>query len=470
DQIRKIVLEKVTRRRPMPLVGLEDEYKKVYQVAEQTITAGEGNSMLLIGARGSGKTALLNKVVKELARDNMSEFHVIRLNGFVHTDDKLALREIWRQLGREMEIEEDGSGKSYADTLAKLLALLSHPSELSGEHTDHIAKAVIFIMDEFDLFASHARQTLLYNLFDIAQSRKAPIAVFGLTTRIDVAESLEKRVKSRFSHRYVHLSLAKNVPMFQAICKSALTVHPDELSFDEKTLLAPSAPSTKKSKTAQDSEGALASWNAATDALFEDSDFLSRCITSHFHLTKSVSAALTSFHLPLALADPTTLPPKASHFIPERTTDSDNAVPASIPILLPPDSNLYLIPTLSSLALALLIAAARCTIIHDTDTLNFRIAYAEYGSLASKARIQSASSGALAVGAGTGTRVWSREVARASWEELVKLGLLIPALGGEGDRREVGEKGMVKVDVALEEILPSCPGMERVMERWCKQI
>ena len=69
-----------------------------------------------------------------------------------------------------------------------------------------------------------------------------------------------------------------------------------------------------------------------------------------------------------------------------------------------------------------------------------------------------------------GTRVWSRDVARGSWEGLVKLGLLIPALGAEGEGREVGEKGMVRVDVALEEIAPSCPGIERVMEKWCKQI
>jgi origin recognition complex subunit 4 len=31
----------------------------------------------------------------------------VKLNGFIHTDDKLALKEIWRQLGREMEVEDD---------------------------------------------------------------------------------------------------------------------------------------------------------------------------------------------------------------------------------------------------------------------------------------------------------------------------------------------------------------------------
>lgn len=37
----------------------------------------------------------------------MSQFHVVRLSGFIHTDDKLALREIWRQLGKEMEVEDE---------------------------------------------------------------------------------------------------------------------------------------------------------------------------------------------------------------------------------------------------------------------------------------------------------------------------------------------------------------------------
>lgn len=110
-----------------------------------------------------------------------------------------------------------------------MLALLSHPSELSDSQTEQTAKSVIFILDEFDLFTTHPRQTLLYNLFDIAQARKAPIVVLGLTTRVDVVESLEKRVKSRFSHRYVHLSLPRSLPGFWDICKAGLLIEADEL-------------------------------------------------------------------------------------------------------------------------------------------------------------------------------------------------------------------------------------------------
>ena len=97
------------------------------------------------------------------------------------------------------------------------------------------SKSVVLIIDEFDLFATHARQTLLYNLFDIAQARKAPIAVFGLSTKVDVAEHLEKRVKSRFSHRYVHLPPAMNLQTFAEMCKATITVGDSDLALTSKS-------------------------------------------------------------------------------------------------------------------------------------------------------------------------------------------------------------------------------------------
>jgi origin recognition complex subunit 4 len=51
----------------------------------------------------------------------------------------------------------------------------------------------------------------------------------GLTARIDVVESLEKRVKSRFSHRYVHLSLPRSLPAFWDTCKEGLLIDAEEL-------------------------------------------------------------------------------------------------------------------------------------------------------------------------------------------------------------------------------------------------
>ncbi|KAH6611901.1 origin recognition complex subunit 4 C-terminus-domain-containing protein [Boeremia exigua] len=450
DLLKTIVMDRITGRRPSPLVNLDEEFKSVHQTVEHTVTAGEGNSLLLIGARGSGKTALVNKVLSEVSKDNAQDFHVIRLNGFIHTDDKIALREIWRQLGTEMEVEEDGGGpgKNYADTLQTLLALLSHPSEQTGEHTDYVAKAVIFIMDEFDLFAQHPRQTLLYNLFDIAQSRKAPIAVLGLTTRIDVTNSLEKRVKSRFSHRYVHLGLAKTFSAFQEICRACLIVQPDQLSVEERGILGGGTKTTPSKRLKKEStKSVLSEWNASIDNLFATPSFLTTHLAPTFHLTKSVVSAVTSFLLPTATLAPHTA------FTPTLCLSAA-------------DSKLSVLTSLSTLALSLLIAAARLDIIHDSDTSNFNMAYDEYVTLASKARIQSAAGGLSA--SGSTTKVWGKDVARREWEGLMELGFIMPVVMGQG-----GGFGMCRCDVALEEIgevLKGEKGIDRGLERWCRAI
>jgi origin recognition complex subunit 4 len=500
DLIKHVVLEKLSQKRPIPLTGHDEEYKKIYQLLEATVTVGESNSMLLIGVRGSGKTTLVNQAIRELSREQKDNFHVVRLNGFIHTDDKLALRDIWRQLGREIDIGKDddnGPIKSYADTLAMLLALLSHPSEnRDPDSDDAVAKSVIFIIDEFDLFASHPRQTLLYNLLDIAQSRKAPIAVLGLTTRLDVTEGLEKRVKSRFSHRYVYLKLPSSLSAFTEIAKSAMILKPPELNVHEKVALINFSPdgarhSVKKKKKKKNRGPVTSSdpdfintWNSSvavspllqyrrfsTDfpnqSLFDQPSFLNMHIRPIYHTSKSIPALLSSLIIPISLLTKPTFTPSA--FLSSQLK--------SIDLLQPPRSNLHLLASLSDAALALLISACRLTILHATDVVNFSLAYSEYVSLVSKARLSTLSSGAVAVGGAAGTRVWGREVCKGEWERLVGLGLLVPALGtagGGGVETSVGRGGvggMVRVDVALEEIPGSLAGgLTGVMERWCKQL
>ena len=438
--IQKVVLEKTTGKRPILLTNLDDEYAKVATVITQTITAGESNSMLLIGARGCGKTAMINQIVRGQSKIHADDFHVVRLNGFIHTDDKIALREIWRQLGKEMELDEDEAvSKNYADTMTRLLALLSHPTE-NGIETEQVTKSVVFILDEFELFAGHPRQMLLYNLFDIAQSRKAPIAVLGLTTRIDVVESLEKRVKSRFSQRYVHLSLSKSFSAFEQICRTALTLKPDEMTNEETQLLA-------KDKTT--TTPAIANWNSVMDQ-FLASDTCQSLLQRLYYTTKSVPDFLAAFTMALA-----TLPTESQTTNSVLEHISTNITSASI--IHAPDSKLNILHALSTLQLALLVCGARLTNIYDTELVTFALVYEEYKVIASKAKLQASASGGIA-----SSRVWGKNVARNAWEELINAGLILE------DGRSAGAK-TGRVDVGLEE-LGGCGVELGGWGKWCKEI
>ncbi|RKF59258.1 Origin recognition complex subunit 4 [Erysiphe neolycopersici] len=456
--MQRTVLDKLTGRIPLKLTNLEDEMQKVYQIVHQTVLSGEGNSMLIIGSRGTGKSTLVDHVISDISNNHRDDFHVVRLNGFIHTDDRLALREIWRQLGREMRVDDDDpmmKSGHHADILVTLLALLSDPSHISETEPNQTATSVIFILDEFDHFTTHHRQTLLYNLFDIAQSKKAPILVLGLTTKVDVAEMLEKRVKSRFSHRYVHLSLPRSLPAFWQTCKESLTMNEFEAKIESKELMF-----------AAGYQEFMSYWQAMIENLYtKDVTFIYH-LESIFYRTKSVPTFLNSCILPI------------SNLSAQRPILRGTSFQHGEMLLTEPDSKLHILQGLSELELALLISAARLDVILDTDTCNFAMAYEEYSSLTSRHKIQTSNSGIKAIGA-SGAKVWGRQVSLDAWEKLARYELLIPVTASgaslfgaaAGHGRDCSITGrMWKVDVALEEIPGSVETLSKVMVKWCKEI
>ncbi|XP_050608161.1 origin recognition complex subunit 4 isoform X2 [Macaca nemestrina] len=231
SQVQRILRERFCHQSPHSnLFGVQVQYKHISELLKRTALHGESNSVLIIGPRGSGKTMLINHALKELMEieevsENVLQVH---LNGLLQINDKIALKEITRQLNLENVVGDKVFG-SFAENLSFLLEALK-----KGDRTSSCP--VIFILDEFDLFAHHKNQTLLYNLFDISQSAQTPIAVIGLTCRLDILELLEKRVKSRFSHRQIHLMNSFGFPQYVKIFKEQLSLpaeFPDKL-FAEK--------------------------------------------------------------------------------------------------------------------------------------------------------------------------------------------------------------------------------------------
>ena len=107
-----------------------------------------------------------------------------------------------------LSIEDDENPFDVSDS-DELLGNLPPPSHLPSVITalPTLPRPVVVVLDAFNIFTEQPRQALLYCLFDTVQSCRAGsasnrgLAVIGLTSRIDVVNFLEKRVKSRFSHR-----------------------------------------------------------------------------------------------------------------------------------------------------------------------------------------------------------------------------------------------------------------------------
>jgi len=207
--------------------GQEESVKYLLEMLHRTVDKGESNSLLVLGPKGVGKTSLVKHVLEQAAskaswKENVV---VVQLSGHIQTDDKVALRDITKQLNLENVVGEKVFG-SFAEHLSFLLASLK-----TGDTT---SKPIIFILDQFDSFCSHKNQTLLYNLFDVAQSKAVPITVVGISSSIDVTELLEKRVKSRFSHRHLYMWPMAKLETFMEMISSLLLLGTEEFSGWDK--------------------------------------------------------------------------------------------------------------------------------------------------------------------------------------------------------------------------------------------
>uniref|UniRef100_A0A8C0TFA9 Origin recognition complex subunit 4 n=1 Tax=Canis lupus familiaris TaxID=9615 RepID=A0A8C0TFA9_CANLF len=275
---------------------------------------------------------LINHALKELMEveevsENVLQVH---LNGLLQINDKIALKEITRQLNLENVVGDKVFG-SFAENLSFLLEALK-----KGDRSSSCP--VIFILDEFDLFTHHKNQTLLYNLFDISQSAQTPLAVIGLTCRLDILELLEKRVKSRFSHRQIHLMNSFGFPQYLKIFKEQLSLpaeFPDKL-FSEK-------------------------WNENVQCLMEDRS-VREVLQKHFNVSKN----LRSLHMLLMLAL-------------NRVTTSHPFMTAADLMeanqLCSMDSKANIVHGLSVLEICLIIAMKHLNDIYEEEPFNFQMVY-----------------------------------------------------------------------------------------------
>lgn len=341
---------------------LERETGQIAALVRQTVCDREGNSILLLGPRGSGKRSTLQRAIDSVEGD----FAVVRLNGFVHTDDKLALRDIIRQLKVEHVFDALSLSGSFADHLRCVLDLL-HCKKLSRGMSSASNKALIFVLEEFELFAGHYNQSLLYNLFDIAQSSELPLLVVGITCCVDAVDHLEKRVKSRFSHRYIYFSGL--TVSCESLVEDWLLIQPENATL----LTRP----TKKTRRAPIDQDLLVRWNDSVRQITSNPTMrvLLQSVYDNFHHPSQIFQIFLKPLSELTDARPTLV---IDQFLPIKAVD-----PNSNPPLIFFEPKVQVLAGLSVLNLCLLSAMKRYA---DRNVMlcNFEMVYEEYRQFLTK--------------------------------------------------------------------------------------
>ncbi|XP_071444263.1 origin recognition complex subunit 4 [Hetaerina americana] len=346
EAIRKILKQKILR--PISVLrGYSKERLHVFDLMTRTVNVGESNSALLIGPRGCGKTTLVNDVLNELERDSAFNHKalVVHLNGLIHTDDRLSLKDMTRQMKLENVVQDKVFG-SFSENLTFLLESLR-----SGEKGT--SKATLIILDEFDLFCNHRNQTLLYNLFDVSQSAQAPICVLGITSRLDVTELLEKRVRSRFSHRQI-LLLPEG-----GDANSFTSIASDLLSLPKNSL---KCPGDKK---------IIQTWNDSIKSLLSNVEVAS-ILRQLMDISKN-ERILRNFLMCMT-----------SHLGDKHHMLEEGDFIRTAKLFIGVDSKIQMLEGLSILELCLVISMKHLNEIYDKEPFNFEMVFAQYKKFISK--------------------------------------------------------------------------------------
>ena len=355
---------------------LTETRQEISRILKQSVIQKESHSAIVVGSRNSYKSHLINNELRYLKKEHPEQFIVVRLNGLIHSENT-AIKSIARQLEIELkklnndeegvtplQIEHTTDNKDEDDTnvstgslteiFEKILKLLDATKSHSKKGLNNKAKvSVIFIFDEMDTFAGPVRQTLLYNLFDMVEHSVVPVCILGTTSKLNISEFLEKRVRSRFSQRVIYVPETNDL---------------DEFMLTSRENLSPLVPNPDT-----EDKRLIIEWNELVENLLKDeSSQLFSEIQKNYETFKSQTFLKNSI-LPMIgccmsfdeLKEAIT----SCKFIKDYCINQyQNELTA-------------MVQTLSDLELAILIAAARTTLKSKDETTNFNIAYVEYSNM-----------------------------------------------------------------------------------------
>ncbi|XP_013420739.1 origin recognition complex subunit 1 isoform X2 [Lingula anatina] len=170
---------------PETLPCRDQEFQDIFQFVDGHILDKTSGCMYISGVPGTGKTATVHEVIRELQlqskTDEGNSFRFIELNGMRLTDPHQAYVELLKELT---------GAKATPDHAAALLEKRFNTAAPRRE-------TVVLLVDELDLLWTK-KQNVLYNIFDWPTKPHARLIVLAVANTMDLPERIMmNRVSSR---------------------------------------------------------------------------------------------------------------------------------------------------------------------------------------------------------------------------------------------------------------------------------
>ncbi|CAG8790171.1 43883_t:CDS:10 [Gigaspora margarita] len=162
----------------------EKEYKQIYDKVKSAIEEFSGHRIFISGQPGTGKTATVRQVVKNLQRKIMQKelhpFEFVEINGMEMKPPEKAYSALWEALTGDCI-----AVKAAEDLLSKTF---NEPSQRNP---------IVLMIDEFDAMVTKTNR-VIYNFLEWTTLQDSYLIVIALTNRIDLPVTmLSARSESR---------------------------------------------------------------------------------------------------------------------------------------------------------------------------------------------------------------------------------------------------------------------------------
>lgn len=215
---------------PDSLPCREDEFVDVMTKVEEGIESGGGGCLYISGVPGTGKTATVHAVIKELTRKaeegDLAPFSYVEINGLKVPTPQHAYITLWEAI----------SGQKVSNAKVALRGLEEHFGNHKGASGPR-GHTFVVLMDELDQLLTQ-KQDVVYNFFNWPALKDSQLFVVAVANRMDLPQHLAAKVKSRLGLSSL-LFQPYDKPALVEIVQSRLIPHPH--SQEDHKILAPEA-------------------------------------------------------------------------------------------------------------------------------------------------------------------------------------------------------------------------------------
>ncbi|KAK4689006.1 origin recognition complex subunit 1, partial [Tremellales sp. Uapishka_1] len=250
---------------PESLPCREEEFVDVLGRVEEGVEGGGGGCLYIAGVPGTGKTATVHAVVKELKRKaedgELPPFSYVEINGLKIPSPQHAYVVLWEAI----------SGAKNCSSKTALRGLEAHfGRKTGGGARGPRGHTFVVLMDELDQLLT-SKQDVVYNFFNWPTVRESQLFVVAVANRMDLPQHLAAKIKSRLGLQTILFQPYDRTSLIE-IVQSRLIAHPKTPSEEYKVLQndAITLAATKMAGTNGDARRVLDACRRAVEVAMEN--------------------------------------------------------------------------------------------------------------------------------------------------------------------------------------------------------